>query len=205
MSKRKTAGELANKALSDNTKYDLFELAHAINEDLDEHIRTAIENYRDKIDQEEFCVVMILARDPLIKNLQRRKFYCWPWLPSPRPNQCVFLYNKPLDRITKRLWVLPCAESMALLATNNLMVAKDYQTMRDWSVAFFKGRFWEFIRYQHEIEMLSQQEHFELARQELRKTGIDLPDFDTSQPFDFSKISAYNVTDPGISTSDQDS
>lgn len=198
MPRRKTAGDLANQALNDKTKYDAREVAHASTDDVGKHLREAIENYRDKIDDNEFCVVMVIASDPLIKNLKRRKFYCWPYLPSPRPNQAVFLYNKALDRITKRLWVLPCAEVMAELATSDLIVHKQYETMQAWSVAFFKGRFWDFIRYQHDIKMLSQEEYFELNRDELLKSGINIRNPGLSEAFDFSKIECHNVGNPEI-------
>src|SRR5260221_14287071 len=107
MTQKITAGQLANKALSDTTKYDALEVGHALADDIHKHLWESIRLHHEIIDENEFCVVMVIATDPLIKNLQRRKFYCWPYLPKPRPNQAVFLYNKQLDKITKRLWVLP--------------------------------------------------------------------------------------------------
>src|SRR6185369_11012143 len=104
MSQRITAGELSQKCLADTTKYQALEVGHAMADDLSEHLHQAARNYESMIDENEYCVVMVIAEDPLIKNLKRRKFYCWPYLPSPRPNQAVFLYNKSLQRITKRLW-----------------------------------------------------------------------------------------------------
>lgn len=195
MAKRKTAGELAKKALEDTTKYDAREVAHAVTEDIEKSIFEAVSNYRDKIDQDEFCVVMVIASDPLIKNMIRRKFYCWPYLPKPRPNQTVFLYNKKLDQLTKRLWVLPNAQVMAELATSDLIVRKDYKTMQAWSVAFYKGTFWDFIRYEHDIKMLSQDEFDKLNSAEINKATLNDPDAFTPQPFDFSKVGVSQVTD----------
>lgn len=195
MAKRKTAGQLAQKALRDQTKYDARELALESTKDIAKELEESIKLYHDKIDQDEFCVVMVVGSDPLIPNMMRRKFYCWPWLPSPRPSQSVFLYNKRLCKITKRLWVLPNPMVMAELATSDLIVHKRYQTMRDWSVAFFKGTFWEFIRYQHDIKMLSQQEYFKLHGDELTKLGVDVNATSDTQPFDFSKIQAYQHVD----------
>jgi hypothetical protein len=146
------------------------------------------------IGEREYCVVMIVAKDPLIANLTRRKFYCWPYLPSPRPNQAVFLYNKHLGRITKRLWVLPCDMVMAELASLSL-VDKRYKTMQAWSVAFFQGKFWEYIRYEHDIDMLSETEYMSQHREELIKAGCKLPDANFSEPFDFSKIQIKNIID----------
>lgn len=195
MSKRKSAGELSKKASEDTTKYDALEVGHALSDDIGVHLRESIEKHKHIIDEDEFCVVMIIAKDPIIKNLMRRKFYCWPYLPSPRPNQAVFLYNKIKDRITKRLWVLPSDMVMAELAGTNVIVHKRYQTMQAWSVAFFKGTFWEYIRHEHNINMPSEHEYFLAHREELIKAGCKIPDSSFSQPFDFSKIAIEKVID----------
>jgi len=192
---RKTAGELSKKALSDTTKYDSREVGHALADDIGVHLRESIEKHRNIIDENEFCAVMLISKDPLISNLMRRKFYCWPYLPKPRPNQAVFLYNKGLDRITKRLWVLPSDMVMAELAATNIIVHKQYQTMQAWSVAFFKGSFWEYVRYDQKIDMLSEHEYFLKHRDELIKAGCKPTDSTFSEPFDFSKISIEKIVD----------
>lgn len=192
---RKTAGELSKKALSDTTKYDAQEVGYAMSTDIETHLREAIENYKDLIDEDEFCVVMVIAKDPLIVNLIRRKFYCWPYLPKPRPNQAVFLYNKRLDKITKRLWVLPCDMVMAELASDGFKVHKRYETMQAWSIAFFKGEFWDYIRWEHDINMPSEQEYLLAHREELLNSGCNLSNRAVVEPFDFSKIQINNIVD----------
>ena len=189
-----TAGELAQKALSDTTKYDALEVGHALADDIEIHLHEAIKNYKDIINENEFCVVMIIAKDNLIKNAIRRKFYCWPYLPSPRPNQAVFLYNKTLDKITKRLWVLPSDMVMAELSSLPV-VDKRYHTMQAWSVAFFKGTFWEYIRHEHQIDMPSEHEYFLQHREELIKAGCKVPDAGFTEAFDFSKIQINQIVD----------
>lgn len=196
MTRRKIASELSKQALSDNTKYDAKEVAYAWTDDIYGQLLESIGLYRDKIDQDEFCVVMVIAGDPLLVNLRRRKFYCWPYLPSPRPNQAVFLYNKRLDRITKRLWVLPNEKAMAIFATQNLVVKKEHVTMKKWSISFFRGTFWRDIRKQHDIKMLSQEEFDQLNREELIKAGLQDREPRPAEPFDFSKITALDVGDP---------
>lgn len=193
MTQEKTAGELAQKALSDQTKYDALEVGHAMADDIGIHLRQSIETYREVIDENEFCVVMVIGKDPIIPNLIRRKFYCWPYLPKPRPNQAVFLYNKSLDRITNRLWVLPSDMVMAELASTNIIVHKRYETMQAWSVAFFKGVFWEYIRFEHKINMPSEHEYFLAHREELIKAGCEPTDERFIEPFDFSKIQVKKI------------
>lgn len=190
-----TAGQLAKKALSDTTKYDALEVGHAMAEDIEKHLYESIEKHKHIIDEDEFCVVMVVAKDPLLANLIRRKFYCWPYLPSPRPNQAVFLYSKPAGVVTKRLWVLPSDMVMAELAQIGI-VDKRYKTMQAWSVAFFEGKFWEYIRWEHDITMPSEHEYFLQHRKELLEAGCQIPDASYSQAFDFSKIQVQHVVDP---------
>lgn len=207
---RLTAGELAHKALSDDTKYDALEVGHHMSDDINVHVRAAIENYRTMIDEPEFCVVMVIAKDPLIQGVIRRKFYCWPYLPKPRPNQAVFLYNKGLDKVTKRLWVLPSDMVMAELHSMSTVDPR-YQTMKGWSDAFYYGwkydkesksfhnttptHFWDVIRKEAEINMPSEHEYFLAHREELIQAGCKIPTALDTEPFDFSKIAIENIID----------
>jgi len=191
---RVTAGELSKKAYADTIKYDALEVGHAMTDDIEKHLYEAAQNYHNMINEIEYCVVMLVSKDNMIKNVVRRKFYCWPYLPSPRPNQAVFLYNKHLQRITKRLWVLPSDMVMAELASLAI-VDKRYKTMQAWSVAFFEGKFWEYVRYESGISLPSEHEYFLAHRQELVDAGCKVPDSDYSEPFDFSKIHIKQVVD----------
>ncbi len=200
---RISAGELSRKALSDTTNYKAIDIGHAMADDIDKHLEECIETHLKYVDEEgknpfqmldQFCVVMVIAKDNLIKNLIRRKFYCSPFLPSPRPNQAVFLYSASQGRITRRLWVLPSDMVMAELA-ELAIVDKQYKTMQAWSVAFFEGKFWEYIRYESGTTMLSQQEYMSKHREELIQSGCKLFDADYTQPFDFDKINIEKVID----------
>ncbi len=191
-----TAGMLANKALSDKTDYNALELGHALVEDVGQELRDCIEKYKPIYDEDEWCIVRVIADDPLIHPLKRYKYYGWLYLPSPRPNQAVFLYNRSKDDVTKRLWVLPNWGRMAQLASTSTFVPKEYQTMQAWSVAFFKGTFWEYIRFEHKIDMLSEHEYFLAHREELIEAGCKVPELHYTEAFDFSKIGVKQVVDP---------
>lgn len=210
MSRHITAGELANKALSDNTKYNALEVGHALADDIMPHLRQCIENHKTIINENEFCIVMLISKDPLISNLMRRKFYAWPYLPKPRPNQSVFLYNKGLDQITHRLWILPSDVVMAELHSLPHVDAR-YKTMKGWSDAFYKGwkldkktknfynsdpfHFWNYVRKDQKINMPSEHEYFLKHREELIQAGCQIPDATYSEPFDFSKVEIKKVVD----------
>lgn len=200
---RVSAGELSRKALSDITKYNALEVGHAMTDNIGIHLDECIEKHLNYVDEsgdhpfrllDEFAVVMVIAKDNLLKNLIRRKFYCCPFLPSPRPNQAVFLYKKCSGKIVKRLWVLPSDMVMAELASLTI-VDKTYKTMQAWSIAFFEGKFWEYIQYESDTTMVSQQQYISQHREELIQAGCKLLDSDYSQPFDFDKIHVEKVID----------
>lgn len=192
---RKTAGELSQKALSDKTDYNLLELGHAITDGIHEELMACRTIYNQIYDEEEYCLVRQPATDPLITTVKRYKYFGWLFLPKPRPDQTVFLYNKRTDTIVKRLWTLPSAARMAQLASTSTIVPKEYQEMQAWSVAFFKGTFWEYIRFQHQINMPSEHEYFLEHREELIKAGCKIPDATSTEAFDFDKIAIEKIVD----------
>lgn len=191
MTKRKTVGQEAINASRDPTKYDSLEVGHALCDDILGQLWAAIDLHRNIIDEPEFCVVMILADDPLIKGVMRRKFYCWPYLPSPRPRQACFLYTKSNDCL-KRLWVMPDAATMATLS-EMITVAQQWKTMKGWSDAFFDGQFWQHIRDQHKISLLSESEYLNANREKLIQAGCKEIHTPIANPFDFSKITTNKV------------
>lgn len=200
---RVSAGELSKKALSDTTSYKAIDVGHAMADDIQKHLDECIEIHLKYTGEEgnhpfaqldQFTVVMQIAEDPLIKNLKRRKFYCCPFLPSPRPNQAVFLYTRAAGAIVKRLWVLPSDMVMAEIASLPV-VDKQYRTMQAWSVAFFEGKFWEYVRHESGTSMLSQHEYLSKHREELIQAGCKLLDSNHTEPFDFDKIHIEKVID----------
>jgi len=202
MAKRKTAGELSQKALNDKTDYNMLELGHAIVDGIAEELRECRTIHNKIFDEDEYCLVRQAATDPLITTSKRYKYYGWLYLPSPRPDQTVFLYNKRTDTITKRLWTLPSAARMAQLASTSTLVPKEYQDMQAWSVAFFKGTFWEYVRFQHKIEMLSEHEYFLEHREELIQAGCKIPDAGFTEAFDFDKIQIEKIVDTQTAVSE---
>lgn len=186
------ASDLSKKAFADHTKYDPQEIGYAQLDDIDRGLRDCIELHRPIFDMDEFCVCYVLAGDPLVSNLTRRKFHAFPWLPSPRPDQGVFLYNKGLDVITKRLWVMPKAEMMALLCST-FVTDEISKRQQAWCAAFYSGTFWEYIRWEHGIDMLSEQEMLSKHRAELIQAGCKPCPINVRDAFDFSKIHVKNL------------
>lgn len=193
--RRVSAGELSQKAVSDTTDYNLLELGHAICDTIPGALIECIERHKSIIDEDEWCVVRQKATDKLITNLLDYKYFAWPYLPKPRPDQVVFLYNRQKDDIIKRLWTLPTIDRMEQLATATSPVPKIYEQMQAWSVAFYKGVFWDYVRYESGVKMPSEHEYFLEHREELIKAGCKIPDANHTEPFDFDKIHIKKVID----------
>jgi len=194
MGKRETVGALSVKASNDSTKYDALEVGHALVEDnsVEDGLRGSIELHKHKTSEKEFCVGYVIASDPLIRGVMRRKFFCWLYLPSPRPDQAIFLYNRELDHITKRLWVLPNASIMEKLYMKP-HVPKEFITMKVWSEAFYDGHFWETIRKENNIDMLSEHEYLKANREKFIQAGCKEIQSSVSDPFDFSKVTVNEI------------
>jgi hypothetical protein len=193
--KHKTAGELAVKANQDQTVYDSIEVGHALTEDVLEELQKVVQKHDLLFGEDEYFVVIQLAGDPLLATLMRRKFYAYLYMPDPRPRQTVFLYSKAKQRFLKRLWVLPDVISMETFCeiTN---VAPKYQTMQNWSKAFYAGKFWELIRQEAGISHLSKSEYLEANRAKLVEATGNKVEVLGTDAFDFSKVAIQKVIDP---------
>lgn len=189
-----TAGEKANKALKDDTKYDGWDLASEWSKSILPEVWKCVDIHKPICPDKEFCVVMVYADDCLIKNCIRRKFYAWPWMPKPRPRQTVWLYRRDADDI-QGLWCLPNAETMAHLATDT-DIPKDYKNLAFWCRAYFNGNFAQEIRRAFNIKLQTEEEHNKPFLTDLVKSDPynligEGPDaFDFSKPF----TGSYDVT-----------
>ncbi len=196
-----TAGEQEKKVREDNTKYDPLEVGHAITDDFMVHLEECAKDHHNKFDQEEFCVVFVLADDPLLKTVTRRKFYAWPFLPKPRPRQGCFLYNKATGKF-KRLWILPQAGTMSILSSST-NVDKKWKTMKAWSDAFFDGTFHEYIRKEHKIDMLSEAEYLKANSDKIVNSSKNAVSSSFTDPLDFAKIALEKIVDSSSTAIDQ--
>lgn len=211
MDQNKTAGELAAKAVSDPSNYDALEVGHALTADIFENLVECAERHNKIFDEDEYCIVLLIVDDPLLgRNLRRRKFYGFPYLPKPRPAQTVFLYNKRKDSF-KRLWCIPDAMTMAIIS-DMTTVSQKYKDLKRWTDYFYHGwvsdpilgnyinttptYFFEQIRKEHDIKMLSEKEYLDANREKLIKAGCKETDTFVAEAFDFGKIAPKEVADP---------
>ncbi len=190
---RKTAGELTLKAKADTSLYDGREVAEGQMHDIHAQLMENAHAHITKFDEEEFFVVMVRASDPLIAGIVRQKFYSYPFMPSPRPEQAVFLYTKASDSL-KFIWSLPPAKVMAAISEST-SIARKWKRTKGWCDAFFDGKFWQHIRNQHKFKHLSELEYLNANREKLIKAGCQETQTAPTDSFDFGKISIDKVID----------
>lgn len=199
---RESAGELSQKASKDKTRYDPLEVGEAQASGFNSHLIECAKKHSKIIDEDEFYVVFVLADDPILKNVQRRKFYAWPFLPKPRPRQGCFLYNKKLETFRK-LWILPQAATMSILSETT-SVSKKWQTMKDWSDAFFSKRFHELIRSQTGMNLETETEYLNRNREKLIHAGCNVPPPGFTDPLDLEKIYTDEIVNAKIPVVEKD-
>lgn len=205
---RKTAGQLAHKAKSDRTKYDPLEIAYALCDDVIEQLLICAHNHEPLFDEDEYFLGLFVASDPLIRGVRRHKYAAFLYMPMPRPEQSVYLYNKKTHHI-RRLWTLPKAIKMAELSEMSYVHSR-WQKTKGWCDAFFHGwvtnkdgscvnttphHFFNFIRHQANIKHLAEFEYLDAHREELIKAGCQIPQTSISEPFDFSKVFTNKIAD----------
>lgn len=189
-----TAGALSLKAAGDLSRYDGREVAEAQLHDVMKNVMQCAQKHHSIMDEEEYFVIMVRASDPLLQNLVRQKFYCYLYMPSPRPEQAVWLYNKTNGTI-HFLWSLPPAKVMAAISEAPY-VNKEWRSTRKWVDSFYKGTFWSDIRKQYGIDHLSEHEYLLANRDKFIKAGMQEGYGSSSEPFDFSKVMMEKVIDP---------
>ena len=193
MQERDTAGALAVKAASDSSKYNALHNGYEATEGIGEQLQQCINLHNPLTSEKEYCVGFVYAKDPLIPfGLKRRKFFASLYLPSPRPEQTIFLYSKEKDTVLCRLWSLPDWKRMAVLSELTV-VEPEWKAMKEWCDAFYQGRFWQFIRKQNGISMLSESEYLKANREKLIQAGCQEVEPGLTEPFDFSKITIDKV------------
>lgn len=205
--KRKTAGELNHAALTDKTKYDPLEIAHARLEEVMENLQKCGKDHEDIFGEEVYTVILTVAEDPLLKSVRRQKYHAFLYMPQPRPNQSVFLYKKGVG-IVKRLWSLPSAHVMAVISEMG-NVSPQWRDTKRWCDSFFNKTFYEDIRHEHGISMLSEHEYLVANMDELKRHCNEVveplkDDVSSEDPyaFDFSKVTTKQVVDPAVSISE---
>ena len=189
-----TAGSLCLKASGDSHIYDPLEIAYGMTDKVMMGISECIEAHEHIFNEDEFFVVLQRASDPILKNVMRQKFYADLFLPEPRPEQMVCLYNRRTLEVT-RLWSLPNAKVMAIVSEMPWVDQKWVNT-KYWCDAFFSGQFFERIRDQYKFNHLSRLEYLDRNREEVVKARGENVNFSLPQTRDRFEIGINEIVNP---------
>lgn len=177
----------------DTSAYCAFDLADELVKDVDKQVWECFKRHEYTFDTEFFCVVMLYASDCAVKAMVRRKFYAWPFLPQPRCSQTVWYCKRGVGPI-KMLWALPASDTLATLATL-VTVHKDYRNMQRWARWIYEPGFYERIRKEAHIPMLSEEEHLDIVRKKDPKPVTEDLGPTPTNPIDSIKFAAQEVAD----------
>lgn len=183
---KETLGEKYNKVKLDNTKYDPLDMALGMLEKVPQELLVCAHRHKNNFDEDEYFVGYVISDDPILKGIRRKKFHAMLFMPTPVPEQAIWLYNKVTDEF-KFLWCLPKPWAMANYSTLKRVDVKK-RRMKAWCEAYFNGTFWETIRAMHKIDHLSEYEYRLKHRDKITDFVLDNRNSCLTEPFDFSKV-----------------
>lgn len=121
MTERKTVGQVSSELLlkTPDTR-DPIELEKAMHSDYEKNIYECISIHK-KIFTNDFYVVVITKKEPLMQNVMRNYFYARHSCPTPDYDQTVYFYDQEND-IIEFLWTIPSKDTCLYLKENALLV-----------------------------------------------------------------------------------
>lgn len=196
--KRKKAGQLNAELRKETCPYEAGEVVQEMTKDIPEQLYQCARNHREVIDEPEYCVIMLLRKEPHLENIIRHLYFAWPYMPKPRPDQSVFIYNKAKDSLDL-LWTLPPAHALAMLSEMQV-VDQGYFNMKKWCDLYWdelKGkRVWaEEIRKWTGCKLETEDEFLKAHSEELAKLSLNFPDSGGSDSLNFTVVDGQKVSD----------
>lgn len=192
---KETLGDKYNKVLADSTRYDPVDMAFAMVEKIPLELITCAERHKKIFDEDEYFIGFVISDDPMLKGIRRQKFHALMFMPTPVPEQAIWLYNKITDEY-KFMWCLPDPYAMANYSTLTY-VDEEKRRIKTWCDAYFNGNFWETIRSMHGIEHLSEHEYRLKHRNIIPNFKLNEGNPCLTETFDFSKVSFGDVYHTG--------
>jgi len=121
MVERKTAGQVSQE-LSQKHPDTLnpIELEQAMHSDYEKSVYECIAIHKKTWNQ-DFYVIVLTKKEPLMTNIIRHYYYGRLSCPTPDYDQTVYFYNKDND-IIEFLWTIPSRDACMYLKENSLLV-----------------------------------------------------------------------------------
>ena len=121
MTERKTVGQISSElAIKQPDTQDPIELEREMHSDYEQKIDECIALHKKKWTQ-DFYIIVITKKEPLMPNVIRNYFYGRLSCQTPDYDQTVYFYDQESD-IIEFLWVIPSKDACLYLKENALLV-----------------------------------------------------------------------------------
>jgi len=136
--KRETVGKISSDLLTKQTEnISPIELEHEIHQDYEKNIEECFERCRKDF-PEDFYIVVITKKEPLMQNVLRHYFVGRISCPTPDYDQTVYRYVRKTDDFSF-LWVIPSRDSCFLLKENAATVDPAEYSLLEYVLKFADG------------------------------------------------------------------
>lgn len=105
--------------------------------DYESNVSLAVDEGKKKYNN-DFYVVVITKKEPLMKNVMRNYFMTRETCPTPDYDQAVYRYQKEVGTL-EFLWVLPSRDVSKMLKLNALSIDKSERRLLDYVLADSDG------------------------------------------------------------------
>lgn len=138
MQKRETVGKIATSLMQ---KQDIpispIEIEREAHKDYGKNLLQCFDEAR-KIYPDNFFLVVITKKEPLLENVLRNYFFHRSTCPTPDYDQAVYRYVKKDDAI-EFLWVIPSKDACLYLKKNAKLVIPDEHSLLNYVLRFADG------------------------------------------------------------------
>jgi hypothetical protein len=142
---RETIGKISSELMqkAPDTR-DPIELERAMHEEYEKNVYECV-NRSKKDFPEDFYVVVITKKEPLMQNVLRNYFYGRISCPTPDYDQCVYFVDRKKDRLFF-LWVIPSRDVCFHLKENALHVVSEEKDLLKFVLDFADGTLYQLSR-----------------------------------------------------------
>lgn len=136
--KNKTAGQISSELIQKSP--ETFDPIEQTAENLSDYEKSVIEcvDLGRKKSPNDFFVVVLTKREPLMPNIIRNYFVSRVSCPTPNYDQIVYKYYQKDDRLDL-LWCVPDKETCEVFRVNALHVVEEEKQLLHWILDFYSG------------------------------------------------------------------
>jgi len=142
---KETVGKLASQLLAKGpVSKDPIEIERTLHVEYEKNVLECVD--RGKKDfPEDFFVVVLTKKEPLMPNVLRHYFFNRLSCPTPDYDQTVYHFHRAND-ILEFIWVIPCRHTCFSLKENVAQVAPAEYGLLEFVLKFADGTLWKLCK-----------------------------------------------------------